>query len=113
MYDEDIGDELMFYVDRWLALDKIKRALWRNTREREFKPKKTKGCPFKERLQNMKEKNETLVQFLFSKEVKAYQLKIMQGKQASNLYTIFTWLSQRAKRAIKHSGFCPFDDDEQ
>ncbi|WAR19847.1 hypothetical protein MAR_001685 [Mya arenaria] len=37
----------------------------------------------------------------------------MQGKQASNLYTIFTGLSQRAKRAIQHSGFGPIDDDEQ
>ncbi|WAR08357.1 hypothetical protein MAR_018315 [Mya arenaria] len=60
----------------------------------------------------MKEKNETIVQFLLSKEVKAYLLKIMQGKQASNLYTIFTGLSQRAKRAIKQSGCCPIDDDD-
>ncbi|WAR12534.1 hypothetical protein MAR_026714, partial [Mya arenaria] len=36
----------------------------------------------------------------------------MQGKQASNLYTIFTGLSQRAKRAIQHSGFGHIDDDE-
>ncbi|WAR19243.1 LOXH1-like protein [Mya arenaria] len=30
-------------------LDYIKRASWRNTREREFKTKNTKGCAFKER----------------------------------------------------------------
>ncbi|XP_052777510.1 uncharacterized protein LOC128214862 [Mya arenaria] len=65
---------------------KIKRASWRNTREREFKTKNTKGCAFKERLQNMKEKNETLVQFLMSKEVKANLLIICKA----NRQAIFT-----------------------
>ncbi|XP_052818197.1 uncharacterized protein LOC128244220 [Mya arenaria] len=80
---------------------------------RQKRPKDVFSKKGQKRLQKIKEKNETLVQFLLSKEVKAYLLKIMQGKQASNLHTISTGMSQRARRAIKHSGFGPIDDDEQ
>ncbi|WAR27616.1 hypothetical protein MAR_013320 [Mya arenaria] len=80
---------------------------------RQKRPKDVLSKKGQKRLQKIKEKNETLVQFLLSKEVKAYLLKIMQGKPASNLHTISTGMSQRARRAIKHSGFGPIDDDEQ
>ncbi|WAR12703.1 hypothetical protein MAR_026883 [Mya arenaria] len=80
---------------------------------RQKRPKDVLSKKGQKRLQKIKEKNETLVQFLLSKEVKAYLLKIMQGKPASNLHAISTGMSQRARRAIKHSGFGPIDDDEQ
>ncbi|XP_052818783.1 uncharacterized protein LOC128244761 isoform X2 [Mya arenaria] len=115
--DVDLPDlEVPVAPVEWSSLENQESIMEKHQRKgnlRQKRPKDVLSKKGQKRLQKIKEKNETLVQFLLSKEVKAYLLKIMQGKQASNLHTISTGMSQRARRAIKHSGFGPIDDDEQ
>ncbi|XP_062593067.1 uncharacterized protein LOC134254550 [Saccostrea cucullata] len=65
------------------------------------------------RYEKIKERNESLVKFLKSSEVKQYLLDILREKKKSEKHTTYRYGLSKARDGLKNPGFGPIADEEQ